>query len=315
MTKNEPLPRNTVRATLSRKVISSLKYKEFLRVKLGYIAGKLVASPMERGAGAVASLAKADGMLTVPFDREGIESGEEVEITLLKPIEEIRRALVVTGSHDPMLDLIGDRMRQETDFFLSSTHVGSMGGIMGLMRNEAHVAPVHLLDTETGEYNTSYVEKYFKGDVTLIKGVKRTQGILVQKGNPKGVAAVSDIAKEGVSYVNRQKGAGTRILFDFLLQEAGLTQDRIYGYENEEYTHTAVAAQIAGGNADAGMGIYAAAKIFDLDFIPIAEEEYDFLVKTDTLNHPAVQAFLEVLRSDALKNSLKELGGYEFDDR
>ena len=315
ITKNTPLPRNTVQAFLSRKVVSNLKYKEFLRVKLGFIAGKLVASPMGRGAGAVASLAKADGLLMIPFDREGIESGEEVEITLLRPMEEIRRALVVTGSHDPMLDIIGDMMRRKTDFFLSSTHVGSMGGIMGLMRNEAHIAPVHLLDTVTGEYNKSYVEKYFKGDVTLIKGVRRTQGILVQKGNPKDITAVSDLAKEGVSYVNRQKGAGTRILFDFLLHESGIPQDRIYGYENEEYTHTAVAAQIAGGNADAGMGIYAAAKIFDLDFIPIADEEYDFLVKTDTLNHTTVQAFLEVLHSDELKNSLNELGGYKFDER
>jgi len=192
--------------------------------------------------------------------------------------------------------------------------VGSMGGLMALMRNEAHIAPVHLLDTVTGEYNKSYVEKHFKGDVTLIKGVKRRQGILVQKGNPKNIFEISDIARDGVSYVNRQKGAGTRILFDFLLQQSGLSHDRIYGYENEEYTHTAVAAQIAGGNADAGMGIYAAAHIFDLDFIPIASEEYDFLVRVDEQNNSDVQAFLEILRSDALKDKLKELGGYEFDD-
>jgi putative molybdopterin biosynthesis protein len=232
-------------------------------------------------------------------------------VTLLRPLEEIRRSVVVTGSHDPMLDVIGDILRRETDYFLSSAHVGSMGGIMALLRGETHIAPIHLLDPVTGEYNRSYVEKYFEGDVTLIKGVKRTQGILVKKGNPKGVSSISDIARKGVTYVNRQKGAGTRILLEYMLDKAGVSASDVYGYENEEYTHTAVAAQIAGGNADCGLGIYAAAKIFGLDFIPIANEEYDFLLKTDMLKQPAVQAFIEALGADELKNTLKELGGYD----
>ena len=314
-TKNVPLPRNTAIATISRTITSNLKYQEFLRVKLGYISGKLVASPMERGAGAVASLAKADGILPISCDSEGVFAGEEAEVILLKPIEEIKRALVITGSHDPMIDMIGDIIRQKTDFFLSGNHVGSMGGIMSIMRNEAHIAPIHLLDAKSGEYNKDYAEKYFKGDVSIIKGVKRTQGILVQKGNPRNITKVSDLTGENISYVNRQKGAGTRILFDFLLQKAGITPDGIYGYENEEYTHTAVAAQIAGGNADAGMGIYAAAKLFELDFIPVANEEYDFLIKNDMLKDSAVQAFLEALNSDVLRTGLEKLGGYEFNDR
>ena len=312
-TKNIALPRDTVTAELSRRVVSSLKYEEFLRVKIGYIDGKYVATPLERGAGAVTSLAKADGIVVVPCDSEGLEAGEIVEVALLKPIYEIKRALVVTGSHDPMVDLIGDIMRKQTEFSLSSAHVGSMGGIMAMLRGEAHIAPIHLLDTATGKYNTSYVEKYFGGDVTLIKGVKRAQGIMVKKGNPKKIENVIDIAAEGISYVNRQKGAGTRILFDFLLEKSGVTQSDIYGYENEEYTHTAVAAKIAGGNADAGMGIYAAAKIFGLDFIHIADEEYDFLVKNDMLDLPQIKAFKDALHSDELKSRLAELGGYIFE--
>ena len=309
ITKNDPAPAQTVSAVLSRRIVSSLKYQEFLRVKLGYIGGKLVASSMGRGAGAVASLAKADGIAVIPRDSEGLKAGTEIEVTLLRPLDEIRRALVVTGSHDPMLDIMGDIMRRHTEFFLSSSHVGSMGGIMALQRGEAHVAPIHLLDTATGQYNR--VESYFKGDTTLIKGVKRMQGIMVQKGNPKGITKLSDFARDGVTYVNRQKGAGTRILLDYLLERSGISPSDIYGYDNEEYTHTAVAAQVAGGNADAGLGIYSAANIFGLDFIPVADEEYDFLVYTEMLELPQVQAFIETLNSEELKSSLEEMGGYD----
>ena len=313
MTKNATRESVKAEATLSRKVTSSLKYQEFLRVKLGYIGEKLIASPIGRGAGAIASLAKADGVAVIPFDSEGLDTGESVEITLLRPLDEIRRSIIITGSHDPMLDVIGDILRRRTNFFLSSAHVGSMGGIMAMLRGEAHIAPIHLLDSGTGEYNVSYIEKYFKdGDVTLIKGVKRVQGILVREGNPKGIFSIADIAKKGVTYVNRQKGAGTRLLLDYLLEKAGLPPSAIYGYGNEEYTHTAVAAQIAGGNADAGLGIFAVSKIFGLGFIPIADEEYDFLIKTDMLGTPLIQAFLEALGSGELKSGLKEMGGYEF---
>jgi len=312
-TKNTSLSRSTARATISRRIVSNLKYQEFLRVKLGFIAGKLVATPMERGAGTVSSLAKADGIVTIPCDSEGFEAGQEADVTLLRPLEEIRKALVIVGSHDPMLDILGDIMRKTTDMTISSTHVGSMGGIMALLRGETHIAPIHLLDTVSGEYNKSYVEKYFDKRVTLLKGVKRTQGILVAKGNPKGITRISDLSAKDIIYVNRQKGAGTRILFDFLLQKENIKSETIKGYENEEYTHTAIGAQIAGGNADAGMGIYSAAKIFDLDFIPIADEEYDFLISADMSNHPAVQAFQAILKSDEMKNNLEKLGGYRLD--
>jgi len=312
-TKNTPNAKEAVKATVSRRVISNLKYQEYLRVKLGIISGKLVATPMERGAGSISSLAKADGMLKIPFDSEGLEAGQEAQITLLRPMEEIEKALLSVGSHDPMLDVLGDIMRRKTDFVLSGTHVGSMGGIMAIMRGEAHIAPIHLLDTESGEYNKSYMEKHLAGKATLIKGIKRTQGILVKKGNPKGIAGILDLQNSDIIYVNRQKGAGTRILFDFLLKQNDMTYDKINGYENEEYTHTAVAAQIAGGNADAGMGIYSAAKIFDLDFIPIADEEYDFLVSIDMQENPKVQAFIEILQSNEMKDKLYELGGYKTD--
>jgi putative molybdopterin biosynthesis protein len=180
------------------------------------------------------------------------------------------------------------------------------------MRGEAHIAPVHLLDTNTKEYNKSYVEKYLKGQVKLIKGVKRSQGIMLKKGNPKGIKGISDFVRGDITYVNRQKGAGTRILLDYLLNEAKIIPEQICGYANEEYTHTAVAAQIAAGNADAGLGIFAAAKLFDLDYIPVINEEYDFIIRNDMTDHPKVKAFLEVLESEDFKYRLSQLGGYEF---
>ena len=314
LTKNPPPAAHIVNAVISRKIVSGLKYMEFLRVKLGYIRDRLVAIPMARGAGAIASLAKADGVAVIPCDSEGLDSGDEVEVELLRPLDEILNSVTVVGSHDPMLDIIGDIMRRKSDYYLSSAHVGSMGGIMALLRDEAHIAPIHLLDLATGVYNTTYEEKHFPGkETTLVKGVKRTQGIMVQKGNPKGIMSVSDL--KNVTYINRQKGSGTRILLDFLLKQNGISADDIDGYQNEEYTHTAVAAKIAAGNAGAGLGIYAAAKMFDLDFIPVADEEYDFLIKTETLDNPMVQTFIETLRSEELKTELEKMGGYELYER
>lgn len=309
--KNTISEKNTIKAMLSRRVVSDLKYKEFIRVKLGFMEEKVVAIPLARGAGVISSLANADGILSLPLNSEGIEAGETVQIELLRAENEIKNTIVISGSHDPMIDLIGDILRKTSDYFISSSHIGSMGGIMAMLKGEAHIAPVHLLDTITGEYNKSYIEKYFSGGISLIKGVKRSQGIMVKKGNPKNIKAISDLAKENITYVNRQKGAGTRILFDFLLQKEKLDSEKIYGYTNEEFTHTAVAAQIANGNADAGLGILAAAKLYDLDFIAVAWEDYDFLVKENMLNDKFVKAFLEALKSDELKNKLNVLGGYE----
>lgn len=309
--KNTISEKNIIKATLSRRVVSDLKYMEFIRVKLGFMEDKFVAIPLARGAGVISSLANADGILSLPLNSEGIEAGETVQIELLRAENEIKNTIVISGSHDPMIDLIGEILRKTSDYYISSSHIGSMGGIMAMLKGEVHIAPVHLLDTITGEYNKSYIEKYFGGGISLIKGVKRSQGIMVKKGNPKNIKAISDLAKENITYVNRQKGAGTRILLDFLLQKEKIDSEKIYGYTNEEFTHTAVAAQIANGNADAGLGILAAAKLYDLDFIEVAWEDYDFLVKKTMLNDKFVKAFLEALKSDELKSKLSELGGYE----
>lgn len=305
-------PKTKITAKLGKRVVSSLKYREYVRVTLGKSDDGYVAVPLPRGAGVITSFTKADGILTVPQNSEGYESGETVEIELLRDIQEIDNSLIVTGSHDPLIDEIADIMKiKGYPFRTASTHVGSMGAITAIKNKQAHLGCIHLLDTETGKYNESYINKYFPdGGVKLIKGVGRIQGLMVKKGNPLGIKSFSDITKG--RYVNRQAGAGTRILCDYLIAENGMNKKEIDGYRNEEFTHTAVAALIAAGNADCGLGIYSAAKMYDLDFIELCIEEYDVLVDESVYESEPVQKFLEILRSDELKEKLTQMGGYKF---
>lgn len=305
--------RKTVSAILGKRIVSSLKYREFVRVTLGKMGDSFVAVPLMRGAGVVTSFTKADGILEIDQDSEGVEQGEEVTVTLLKDISEIENALIVTGSHDPMIDEIKDIMKKRGyPFTLSSSHVGSMGAVNAVKNESAHLGGVHLLDVQTGEYNRSYIEKYLpEKSARLIKGVGRIQGLMVQKGNPLGIKDFSDITR--CTYVNRQLGSGTRILCDYLITKHGIDKSSVEGYRNEEFTHTAVAAQIAAGNGDCGMGIYSAAKMYDLDFIPVCIEQYDFLLSENAAEKKAVKAFFEILESDELKERLEKMGGYSFE--
>jgi len=302
-------------ATLSKTVVSGLKYQEFVRVRMGQVGDKLIASPLGRGSGIISSFMKADGILEIPQGREGYEAGEEVQVRLLRPAEELSRTLVAIGSHDPLLDELSDMLHiADPGLFMSSSHVGSMGGIMAVRRGETHIAGCHLLDETDGSYNTAFIKKYFpKGGVRLVECVGRSQGLMLAKGNPRNIRSVADLAQSGISYVNRQKGSGTRILIDYLCKQEGLDTSAIYGYDREEFTHTSVAAQIASGTADAGMGIYSAARLYDLDFLPICMEQYDLLIPDYAWDSPVVQKLLEVLKSDEFRSRLEAMGGYELD--
>ncbi len=301
---------NTVTAVLGKRVVSSLKYKEYVRVTLGNVGGTLTAVPLPRGAGVVTSFTKASGILEIDQNSEGIEAGEIVTVRLLKEKKEIENSLIITGSHDPIIDEIADMLRKnDNSVGIVSSHVGSMGAIAAIKAGQAHMGAIHLLDEESATYNIPYIKKHFPdGGVVLKRGVNRIQGLMVQKGNPKNISSFKDIA--GCRYVNRQRGSGTRILCDFLVKKFNLDAGEISGYNNEEFTHTAVAALINAGNADAGLGIYSAAKMYDLDFIPICNEEYDFLINEEYYNSPQVQAFLSVLDSEDFYIRLQELGGY-----
>ena len=303
------------RAKLTRPVVSGLKYREYVRVRMGYVGNSLMASPLPRGSGVVSSFMKADGMLEVPQGTEGYTAGEEIRVRLLTEKQQLKNTLVVIGSHDPLLDELADLIhREDRRLFLSSAHVGSMGGIMAVRRGEAHAAGIHLLDTETGEYNRKFIRKYFPhGGVYLVRCVGRQQGLMLRKGNPLGIASFADIARDGLRYVNRQKGSGTRILTDYLCEKNGVDPERVYGYEREELTHNAVAVQIAGGSADAGMGIFSAAKLYDLDFLPICVEEYDLLIPEKVWNTGMVRQLIRTLKSEEFQSRIEAMGGYTLD--
>lgn len=308
-------PEHYAQATLTRPVVSGLKYQEFVRVRMGAVGGRLMASPLSRGSGVVSSFMKADGILEVPQGLEGYEAGEEVTLRLLSPMEKLRNTLVVIGSHDPLLDELADMLHLgDPRLYMSSSHVGSMGGIMAIRRGEAHMAGCHLLDTADGTYNRSFIRKYFpKGDVKLVSCVGRQQGLMVARGNPLNIRSFADISRQGIRYVNRQKGSGTRILTDYLCSREKVEPSDVYGYTREELTHTSVAAQIACGSADVGMGIYSAAKLYDLDFIPICIEEYDLIIPDHAWDSPMVQQLLTILRSDAFREKILSMGGYTAD--
>ena len=312
----EPDGSTRTRAKLTRPVVSGLKYQEYVRVRMGYVGDTLMASPLPRGSGIVSSFMKADGMLEVPQGTEGYTAGEEVRVRRLRDKQRLKNTLVVIGSHDPLLDELADLIhREDRRLFLSSAHVGSMGGIMAVRRGEAHAAGIHLLDTATGEYNRAYIRKYFPhGGVYLIRCVGRQQGLMLQKGNPLGITSFADIARDGVRYVNRQKGSGTRVLMDYLCDKYDVDRDKIYGYEREELTHNSVAVQIAGDSADAGMGIYSTAKLYELDFLPICVEEYDLLIPEKAWNTGMVRQLVRTLKSGEFKRRIEAMGGYTLDN-
>jgi putative molybdopterin biosynthesis protein len=301
-----------IQAVMAKRLVSSLKYREYVRVKVGKVDGRLVASPLARGSGAAMSLVRADGFCVIAQNSEGVEAGGEVTVDLCRPLQDIERTVVSIGSHDLILDVISDLMYNACGYSLTGAHVGSMAGLMALKRGESHIAPTHLLDEKTGEYNVTYLRELFApGSLVLIKGVGRVQGLIVQKGNPLGITDVGDLVR--VSYINRQRGAGTRLFLDYRLKQQGIGPESIAGYEREAATHMAAAAAVKNGSADAAMGVSSAAAALDLGFVPLGNEEYDFAVRKQFLELPHIRFFLEILRSPVFHGKLTETGGYTFD--
>jgi putative molybdopterin biosynthesis protein len=302
-----------VGARTGRRVASRAGTEEFIRARLGRIGSELVAVPIARGAGVISSLVRADGIVRISADLEGIEQGEMVRVELLRRMDEIENTISIVGSHDMTLDLIGDEMRRRwPGIGVASAHVGSLAGLAALRRGECHAAGTHLMDEETGEYNVSYVRRLFpEGGIALINLVYRQQGLIVRKGNPKGIESFEDLTRDGVRFVNRQPGSGTRVLLDYELRRHGISPEEIEGYENELFTHLAIAAAVRDGVADAGLGIMAAAKALDLDFIPVAEERYDLAIPERLLEGPLIARMLETIRSDEFKRRVRGLGGYD----
>lgn len=299
-------------AVVSKRLISSLKFREYVRVKVGSVDGKYIASPLNRGAASQMSMVRADGILIIPQNSEGIEAGEVAKIKLLKNKSLLNNTLLSIGSHDILMDIVADIMSKNfSNVSLSSTHVGSMGGLLALKRGETIIAPTHLLDEETGVYNINILKEMFgSGCVSLIKGFDRIQGLMVKKGNPKNIKTIKDITK--VKFVNRQRGAGTRVLLDYKLKTLGIDPKSIDGYDKEVATHMAVAASVASPYIDCGLGVKSAADSMGLDFIEVGIEEYDFAIYTKNLEDEKVKKFIDTIKSDEFKKQLDKLGGYGY---
>jgi putative molybdopterin biosynthesis protein len=289
--------RAEVTAAITRKVVSPEGEEEFLRVTVGQVGERLVATPLPGGSGVLMSLVRADGIVRIPRGEGG---------------SAIRRTIIAIGSHDLTLDLLADELgRRRPGWRLSSANVGSLGGLLALGRGEAHLAGSHLLDEETGEYNLSYTRRYLVGVPTRIIGfVRREQGLIVPRGNPKGLRSLADLTRPDVAFINRQRGAGTRVLLDYRLKQAGISPRAIQGYERQEFTHLAVAAAVASGAADCGLGILAAARALDLDFVPLDHERYDLIIPARFYADPLLAPLLEILGEPAFRARVAALGGY-----
>jgi putative molybdopterin biosynthesis protein len=309
----EPPP-EFIEAKISRQVSSPLATEEFLRVKLGSIGGNVIATPASKGAGVLMSLVRADGIVRIPAESEGIAAGSMITVELMRSKADIQNTIICIGSHDNALDILANHMKKSfPEISLASSHVGSMGGLIALKRGETHISGTHLLDEETGQYNVDYIRKLLPDKkIVLINLMYRQQGLLVLKGNPKKITDFSDLLRDDVSFVNRQRGSGTRLLTDKCLKDMNLLPEFIKGYEREEYTHMGVASAVLTGMADTGLAVLSSAIALGLDFIPVAKERYDIAIDGQFYETDLIQKLLHIIREDMdFRQAVISLGGYD----
>ena len=298
-------------ATLTRKLVSPAGDDDYVRVVLGRVGDKLLAAPLSRGAGVITSLVQADGLALIPSGTQGIEAGEKIKVHLYRSRVEIEKTILAIGSHDLTLDLMSQFLADHGRR-LASANVGSQGGLIALRRGEAHLAGSHLLDVQTGEYNISYIRQYMPHiPVKVMALVRREQGLILRRGNPKGIKGLEDLTRLKVQFVNRQRGAGTRVLLDYHLKKIAIHPGSIVGYSQEEYTHLGVAAAVASGRADCGLGIAAAAQALDLDFIPLFNERYDLVIPKAHAGSELLAPLFGLLVDPNFRKAVSQLKGYD----
>lgn len=300
-----------VEAVISRKLLSPIGEDEMVRVTVGRVGQRIVAAPLSRGAAVITSLVRADGIVRIPRFCEGVEAGQEVSVELYRDPADIERTLVHIGSHDLCLDLLAQFLAEAGRRF-TSANAGSLGGLMALRRGDAHLAGAHLLDPATGDYNLAYVKQYLPDlPVVLLTFMHREQGLIVAPGNPKGLRDLSDLARDDIRFVNRQRGAGTRVLLDYHLDKRGIKPEEIQGYKREEFTHLAVAVAVQSGVVDCGLGIAAAARALNLDFIPVEKERYDLVIPRVHYESEQLRPLLGLIHGPRLRHAIAGLPGYD----
>ncbi|KAF2956939.1 molybdopterin biosynthesis protein [Marinitoga sp. 38H-ov] len=298
----------------AKRIHSSITEKEYLRVGVGKVENNYIAIPLKRGAANISSISNQDGIVFIDKGVEVVEDGDELFIHLRRSKSIIDNNILITGSHDLLLDLLADFIKKyDKDINIVSANVGSLGGILSIAKGYAHMAGMHLLDPETGEYNISYIKEYMD-NFKLMNLSYREQGFIIQKGNPKNIKDFEDLTKDGVRYINRQKTAGTRILLDYYLDKKDISPKKIHGYSDEEYSHVNLALKIKKDMADVGLGIKAAANIYDLDFVPIALERYDLLIHESFINDKRFELIMNIITSKEFKEEAYNLGGYILKD-
>lgn len=302
-----------IKAFLPRKIPSRLGLEEFVRVSLGKVGDRVIVNPLGRGAGVITTMVKADGVLRIPSLDEGFNAGQEVEVELLRPAEEIGNTILFTGSNDLTVGVLDDQLRaQRPGLRISASNIGSLGGLIALKRGEAHIIGTHLLDPATGAYNLPDLKKQqLLSKVVVMNLVIREQGLIVPQGNPKKIKGIKDLTRKDVTFINRQPGAGTRVLLDYKLAKLKIKPEQVRGYEREEVTHMAVAVAVASGLADTGLGIKSAAKALGLDFVPVEREDYDLVFLKDFFVSDMGQKLIEVIRSAGFKQAVERLDGYD----
>jgi len=298
-------------ARITRKVNSRAGDDEYLRVAVGFLGEQALAAPLSRGSGVITSLVRADGLVIIPRGEQGLQAGDSVTVQLYQPREVLEGTIFAVGSHDLTLDLMAQYLagRQRR---LTSVNVGSLGGILALKRGETHLAGSHLLDPESGEYNIAYLKQYVPDlPLRIVTLVGRTQGLLLASGNPQNIKSLEDLARKGISFVNRQRGSGTRLLLDYHLEQKGISPKDVQGYEHEEFTHLAAAALVKSGRADCALGIEAASYALELDFLPLFTERYDLIVPLEYTESDLLAPLFELLNDDAFRAAVNERPGYD----
>jgi putative molybdopterin biosynthesis protein len=300
-----------VEATLTRKVTSPAGDDDYMRVVVGQVGDRFLAAPLSRGAGVITSLVRADGITILPSGVQGLEAGARVKVRLYRSPAELEKTVFAIGSHDITLDLLAQYLVSKGRRLVSA-NVGSLGGLVALRRGEAHLAGSHLLDPDTGAYNLKYIRQYLPDTpVRLVVWAGREQGLVVRPGNPKGIRSLEDLGRADVVFINRQRGAGTRVLLDYHLSLKGLAAETIQGYRQEEYTHLSVAAAVASGRADCGLAVAAAAQALELDFLPLFQERYDLVIPCEFLQDDLLEPLFELMHDRTFQNAVAALPGYD----
>lgn len=300
-----------IEAKITRKITSPAGDDDYMRVVVGKVGDQILAAPLSRGAGVITSLVRADGITIIPRGVQGVEMGTRVKVRLSQKKTDINNTIFAIGSHDMTLDVLAQSL-SERGRRLVSANVGSLGGLLAIKRGEAHLAGSHLLDPETGEYNLRYIRQYLPNiPVRLVTWVNREQGLIVNKGNPKKITSLKDLERSDVTYINRQKGSGTRVLFDYHLSQMGINAEEVTGYDQEEYTHLGVAAAVVSGRADTGLGAASAAQALGLDFISLYQERYDLVIPLSALQDDLLSPLFDLMQERAFRETIKSMPGYD----